>query len=216
MKYIWIRLASPFQAWGGDAISFEIRPTNEMPTFSGIIGFLCSCLGISFRNDLNEVLFLRNNLMIDIYSFKKSNIVLKDYQSAGNNFNKKDKCQKRKIPKPGNQIYTKHYLQDCKFDIILKTENESLTSKIVLALHKPKWFPFLGRKSCHLTELPFKGLFSSMEEIEEIWKEKNIIHVKKLLHVKKMELMPNTIKDYPLCKGDNSTTFRYVREIECL
>ena len=88
MNYIWIKLASPLQSWGGDAVSFEIRPTGHIPTFSAILGLLGSCMGYSFRKDLNKIKNIRDKIKIDVYPVFFGTQI-NDYQGAGGGIKKK-------------------------------------------------------------------------------------------------------------------------------
>lgn len=44
---LFVRLEGPMQAWGNQESKFVIRRTAEAPTKSGVIGMLCSALGVS-------------------------------------------------------------------------------------------------------------------------------------------------------------------------
>jgi CRISPR-associated protein Cas5/CasD, subtype I-E/ECOLI len=223
MNYIWIRLASPLQSWGGDAVSFELRPTNYIPTFSAILGFLGSCIGISYRKDLDKIKKIRDSIKIDIYPVSFGTQI-GDYQGAGGGIKKiKEKnitatedYRNREIPKKDSgqeaKVYLKEYLQDAKFDIILKTEDSFLSNNISNSLQTPKWYPFLGRKSCPLTEIPFGGSFTSIKDLYSQAKWKKRLHKIFFEQVSPDSENADPIKDFPLCLGDNTTGYRYVEE----
>lgn len=220
MNYIWIRLASPLQSWGGDAVSFEIRPTNHIPTFSAILGFLGSCLGISYRKELEKIKKIRDGIKIDIYPVSYGTQI-EDFQGAGGGIIKgKNPYHDREIPRKGSlqesKIYRKEYLQDAKFDVVLRIEDDLLAEAISKALQAPKWIPYLGRKSCLLTEIPFGGKFRDMVELQkqEAWKKRSHKIFFEQVSSESGEATPT--KDFPLCQGDNATGYRYVEEKQCL
>lgn len=218
-KYVWMPLSSPLQSWGGDAINYSLRPTEDIPTFSAVLGILCSCMGISFRNELDAVSDLRDNIKIDIYVRNKGSS-LRDFQVSGGGIAKGcSDFYKRCVPNGSNKVYNKEYLQDASFDVVLRIDDEELADKIVCALKKPMWEPFLGRRANHLSEFPFGGIYDSKKAIKESWEKKDRMHSVCFIHTESG--VP--IKDFPLCRGDNYNGYRYSqefflkdREYECL
>ena len=220
---IWLRLDAPLQSWGGTACSFEFRGTGTLPTYSGVLGFLCACLGVSFRKDLDKVKELRDSIKMDMYTVQDG-IRMIDFQAAGGWVTRDakstdpfqqyaNKCLPKDDNNGGGKIYKKEYLQDAKFDVVLRIDQESVAARIVEALRNPRWMIFAGRKACHLSSVPFGGGFTSFAEVEVAWKASGRRHVgSALVHALPSDADVYAIKDYPLCIGDNSTTFRYVTQ----
>jgi len=210
-------LSSPLQSWGGDATSYASRPTENIPTLSAVLGILCSCMGISFRNDLEADAGLRDSLKVDIYVHRKGSL-LRDFQGAGGGIGKEhSNFYERCLPPKGgtagmgrNKIYTKEYLQGASFDIVLRIDNEDLVAKIVEALKRPAWEPFLGRRANHLSELPFGGLYDSKDDLKDVWEKEGRSHSACFIHSD----TGVPIKDLPLCRGDNYNGYRYAQECD--
>lgn len=218
MKYIWIRFSSPLVSCGGDAQSFSVRGTSELPTYSEILGLLAASLGISYRKDSIAVKGLRDGILMDIYPVQKGTL-LRDFQGAGGGILKGtsdylDRCIPRDNSGSKNKIYEKEYLQDSKFDIVLRVASEELTTKLVKGLQNPKWMLFAGRKACHLTEVPLGGVFDSQDEVAEAWSLEGRLHpYTNQIHVPPGTLGAIPIEDFPICAGDNRVSVRYVTTI---
>ena len=229
MSFIWLRLASVLQSWGDETPGYSVRSTGSMPTFSGVLGLLCSCLGISFRNDLEKVKKLRDSILIDIYIVSKGKH-LSDFQGAGggiiskrenkkNPLTEKEKYENRCLPKGASprtgKIYSKDYLQDAKFDAVLRISDQEMAKTLIEKIQNPMWCPFLGRKANLLTEIPFGGAFFNDNELKEAWEKEGRKHTRTcLVHSTQDTLGSFPLKDFPLCLGDNCTTFRYALEKE--
>lgn len=223
-QYIWLRLSSFLQSWGSESPGYSVRNTGTMPTFSGILGLLCSCIGLSFRRDLEEIKKLRDSLMMDIYIVSRGSY-LKDFQGAGGGIpigrnNHRTNYQEKCLPKGGSKrsqkIYSKEYIQDAKFDVVLRIKDPDTVKKLILGLNNPKWHIFLGRKANHLTEIPLGGVFADMENMQTQWNNEKRAHIGNyFLHVDQGAIGSYPVKDYPLCAGNNSTTYRYVKEMPC-
>jgi len=199
-------------SFGGDMVSPKWRGTNDYPTMSFAVGFLCSCLGISFRRDISEVKSLRDALKVHIVVINKGRRLM-DFQTAGAGTNLKDDLEKMsRVIKPGgggsSDIYTKELLADGKFDIILEVADEALCNKLVEAIKSPVWLPFLGRKSNHLSNIPFGGVYGTLDEALAGY-PKGVLFIQ---HVTPSTEGSEPTKDYPLCEGDNRTTTRYIKE----
>lgn len=216
MKYIWTRDASPLMSCGGDAQSFSVRGTSSHPTLSEVLGMLAACMGISYRKDLVAMKELRDGILMDTYPVQLGT-VLRDYQGAGGGILKGtseylDRCIPRDNSGSKNKIYEKEYLQDAKFDIVLRVSSDELAAKLVKGLQNPKWMLFAGRKACHLTEVPLGGVFDSQEEVAEAWRAAGRLHP----HMNHIHVQPGVqgafpLEDSPLCLGDNRVSVRYVK-----
>lgn len=135
-----LRLKGPMQSWGVSS-RFSIRDTGKEPSKSGVIGLLCAALGIS-REDANR----DNPLFCDLLRLKMSVRVLsegvmqKDYHTA-QNIAKADGGIK------DTELSTRWYLADADFLVGLDSDELQLLTQLQVALKRPKWQLFLGRKS---------------------------------------------------------------------
>jgi CRISPR-associated protein (Cas_Cas5). len=213
-KFIKIKLRGHIMSFGGDMVSLKWRGTNDRPTMSFVIGFLCSCLGVSFRKSLKEVRLLRDKIKVHIIVVRKGQREI-DFQTAGTNYDLDNDIENMcRVIKPGgggtSDIYKKEILVDGKFDIIIEVEDTNSVNGLIEAIKKPMWMPFLGRKSNHISDIPFGGVYETLEEaLEEYPKDKGIMCFE---HVAQGSNGSEPVKDYPLCEGDNRTTLRYVKE----
>jgi CRISPR-associated protein Cas5/CasD subtype I-E len=210
--FIKVVLRGPTMSFGGEMVSPKWRGTNDFPTMSFVIGFLCSCLGIVFRQALTEVKALRDALRVHTVIVQQGRRAI-DFQTAGTNYNLSDDFEKMsRVIKPGgggtSDIYKKELLEDAKFDVILEVSDSALKDRLVASLKSPRWFPFLGRKSNHIAEMPFGGVFNSLAEACAGYSS----GTRYLQHVTPDTADAELIKDYPLCEGDNRATVRYVLE----
>jgi hypothetical protein len=169
-------------------------------------------MGIPFRRALSEVRLLRNSLKVHTIIISRGRREV-DFQTAGTNYDKTDPFERLcLVNKPGgggnSDIYKKELLVDAKFDIILEVENGELSKRIVEALKSPQWFPFIGRKSNHLSDMPFGGVYDSLDKAQAPYPKGTVW----IQHVSSDAGNSEPIKDYPLCEGDNRNTVRYVRE----
>jgi CRISPR system Cascade subunit CasD len=131
-----LRFEAPLQSWGSRS-RFGERDTEREPTKSGVIGLLAAALGIDREAPLGALLDVRIGVRAD-----KEGVLLHDFQTA---------LEVRKAdPKAGTDTQTsdRHYLSDAVFLVGVESENLELLRKLDLALQKPTWPLYLGRKAC--------------------------------------------------------------------
>lgn len=213
-SFIKIILRGPTMSFGGDMVSPKWRGTNDRPTMSFVIGFLCSCLGLPFRRALSEVKALRDALKVHVIILKPGRREI-DYQGAGAGYDPENDLEKMcLVVKDGgggtSDVYQKEMIEDGKFDIILEMEDEALAKQLVGALKRPTWFPFIGRKAHHLSDMPFGGTYDTFESAIAGYPKGTLC----IQHVDPTDEKSEPVKDYPLCEGDNKTTIRYVKEFQ--
>ncbi|MGI6085015.1 MAG: type I-E CRISPR-associated protein Cas5/CasD [Acetivibrionales bacterium] len=129
MSTLLLRLAAPLQSWGS-ASKFDNRDTGREPTKSGVIGLIAAALGLSRTEDLEELKELKFGVRID-----QPGVLLRDYHTALH--------IKGKPP----FVTERYYLADAVFLVGLEGEKKYLQS-IAVALKKPVFPLFLGRRSC--------------------------------------------------------------------
>lgn len=128
------RLQAPMQAWGSQSL-FSVRDTAREPTRSGVVGLLCAALGRSRDDPLDDLASLRMGVRVD-----QEGTVMKDFQTARNILNS--------VGKSGaNVISDRYYLADAAFLVGLESNDSELLLRLQLALQKPRWLLFLGRRA---------------------------------------------------------------------
>lgn len=153
-SYLILRLAGPMQAWGQP--TFEgTRPTARFPTRSGLLGLLGACLGIK-RGDRTALQTLSESVHFAIRCDKvqvdgKSLHVtgLRDYHTV------QDAREGYRGLKSHETIQTwREYLCDATFTVAVWVSDTSgvTLSQLQEAVLRPRFTPFLGRKSCPLTQ----------------------------------------------------------------
>lgn len=134
------------QSWGTRS-HFETRHTDLYPSKSAIIGLVAASLGYK-RQETNKIKSL-NQLHFAVRIDQKGKL-LRDYHTA------------EKIKNTGSfdRTYVTHryYLEDAVFLVGLGSKDLDELNKIALALQKPYFQGYLGRRSLPLTADFFQGL----------------------------------------------------------
>lgn len=149
MSTLLMRLAGPLQSWGVDS-KFERRGTENIPTKSGLIGLVGAALGRRRNECIEDIQKLRFGVRVD-----REGELLRDYHTAKNQKNA--------------YVTQRYYLADALFLAGLEGDIELLKS-IELALQKPAYPLFLGRRSCppegrvSLGMREGKGLLESLQD----------------------------------------------------
>lgn len=158
ISFLW--LESTFQAWCTDK-SLCVKYTRLMPSKSGVIGLVCSMLGVP-RND-KETLSVVSMAKMGVRMDRRGE-VLTDFQVA------------RSLPRVVGtttkdcEPSRRGYLCDASFLVALLFEkkNKGMASRIFAACKDPERVPFLGKKCC-LPSSPIGKIgppadFSSLED----------------------------------------------------
>lgn len=154
-KYLVLQLQGVMQAWGTHTYE-DFRPSSIFPTRSGIVGLIGACLGIE-RGDIEYRDRLNRGLSITTIAVEPEKIrKIEDFHTVLDARRVNDKPREEAI------ISRREYLCDAKYYVIL-CENDGASvslSRIKNAVMKPKYTPFLGRKSCLITAPLFYAEFS--------------------------------------------------------
>jgi len=144
-EYLIIKLQGPMQAWGKE--TFEgLRPAELFPGRSALLGLLGACLGID-RTDKEAQQALAGSVAFAV-RVDQQGIKMTDYHTV------KDARVAYQGLKSHDTIQTwREYWQDAIFTVAIGSlvQAEVTLSEIKLALKKPIYTPFLGRRSCPLT-----------------------------------------------------------------
>lgn len=164
VKHAILILEGPLQSWGLHS-KFDLRDTAALPTKSGVIGMICSALGIcrGDREAIAEVASLQMNAVA-----RKRGLLITDFHTVG--CGHIDKEGMVPIAKGGyKQVITKRqYLSDASFLVVLSGEG-LLVDRCASALEDPVWSTYLGRRSCIPTR-PVLGVVVDTDEavVEEL------------------------------------------------
>lgn len=145
MATLLIRLSGPLQSWGESA-RFNMRPTQQTPTKSGVLGLICAAVGIS-RDDadtLNKVSEMDFGIRVDC-----PGQLLIDFHTVSKVVNVKGEFPQ------DTTITDRYYLAGATFLAGLGSKDRAFLEQIHRALLKPRWLLFLGRKSCMPGEFPW-------------------------------------------------------------
>jgi len=146
---LFLRLEGPLQSWGRDS-KFVIRRTGEAPTKSGVLGMVCSAMGVG-RSDARPVLSRLNSLRMGV-RIDRPGTIRPDYHTVGAGIGilRADGLgiKRTATTKQLETLVTRrYYLCDASFLVALQGEPD-LILPVHRALANPRWPLFLGRKSC--------------------------------------------------------------------
>ncbi|EAA8761815.1 type I-E CRISPR-associated protein Cas5/CasD [Salmonella enterica subsp. enterica serovar Oranienburg] len=163
-SYLVLRLSGPMQSWGQP--TFEgTRPTGRFPTRSGLLGLLGACLGIQ-RDNTSALQALSDSvrfavrcdgLVLDGIHTPMTGLV--DYHTV------QGARQDYRGLKSHETIQTwREYLCDAVFTVAVWLTPESTITLTALenAVMKPRYTPYLGRRSCPLTHPLYLGVSQSL------------------------------------------------------
>lgn len=145
MKTILLKFSGPLQSWGTSSL-FETRYTDRYPSKSAVIGIIAASLG--YRRDDDDLITALNKLEFAV-RIDQVGRILRDFQIATKY--KKNAVEDRKY------VTNRYYLQDAVFIVGIGSDDEYLINLIELALNKPYFQPFLGRRSLPLNVDFFLG-----------------------------------------------------------
>ncbi|MBU1656508.1 MAG: type I-E CRISPR-associated protein Cas5/CasD [Gammaproteobacteria bacterium] len=146
--YLILKLEGPMQAWGGHTFE-DYRPTQPFPTRSGILGLLGACLGIE-RGDREGLIALGDSFRLAVRAdadlergFRST--VITDFHTVE---------EARKVDGSANKnpvVSRREYLCDAAFTAALEFADGAARQRTVAGLRRPRYTPFLGRRSCPLS-----------------------------------------------------------------
>lgn len=144
MPVLLLRLAGPMQSWGTKS-RFEVRETGMEPSKSGVLGLLCSALGRSQSEPVDDLRSLTMGVRII-----RQGTLRRDFQTAKRIIKAGEATKEKKKPREndfGDKISERFYLSDADFLVGLESDDVRLLRVLYDALENPKWQLFLGRKS---------------------------------------------------------------------
>lgn len=203
-EYLILRLKGVMQSWGGHTYE-DYRPSSLFPTRSALVGFIAACLGID-RKDLKSQKDLSDSFNYAVRSDETPNWLQKitDYHTI---------LQARKVSGKPNKdavVSLREYLCDASFSVAMNFGNASMfnSQKIIDALQKPVFTPFLGRRSCPLSIPPLHSIVqadSLLAALAKIEPYRGTIYSEADKNDNRF-----VVRDVPLCNGRRQFTTRTV------
>lgn len=134
------------QSWGVMS-RFSRRDTGKEPSKSGVVGLICSAMGIPRNDDRHPDFIKLSNARLGIRVLRGGTLQ-SDYHTAqdiaiANAERRKDGTYKTK----DTELSTRFYLSDADFIAALESDDRDLLERVHEALKKPVWQLFLGRKA---------------------------------------------------------------------
>jgi len=219
-----LKLQGVMQTWGEH--TFEgLRPSTNFPTRSALIGLLGACLGID-RKDYHGQQNLADSILYavrqdgkksvwneDISTWQPLNTIkMTDYHTI-----KDARADYEGKKKPHKTIQTwREYLFDTAYTTaIWSVENTTYSlNALQEAISKPRYTPFLGRRSCPLTRPLFEGRVraaSADEALKLVEPAVGVIYSEELLpEVPGRNMHRHRVRDVPLTKQPRQFASRMV------
>lgn len=122
--------------------TYNNKPTLPYPTKSSIVGLVAASLGRRRGENIDDLA----NMRMGVAVLNKPHTFI-DFQTMGY----ANMTQTTRMP-----IQRKQYLSDCKFQIALESDNESLLESIARSFTNPAFPLFCGARDCIVTE-PISG-----------------------------------------------------------
>ena len=151
-------LDAPLQSWGGPAVGTEQRPTDSVPSLSGVCGLIANALGRGRGDSIDDLASAEMHIRVD-----RSGVRIRDWQTVGTGTDGRhgDGAPKAASLDAGNRakgkvVYAKSpitghrwYLSDAAFTILWTPSADGIASVDVAdALRRPERPLYLGRRSC--------------------------------------------------------------------
>jgi len=138
-----LRLAAPLQSWGEHS-AFTNRDTLRFPSRSGLIGLFAAAQGIPRGRSLRGFDELRFTVRID-----RPGVPMVDYHTIGGGREQSvPTAEGKQRPRETATIVTRRqYLADAVFTVAVEGPAQRI-AELAAALRRPRWHPYLGRRSC--------------------------------------------------------------------
>lgn len=182
-QYLTFSIVAPLAAFGGLAVG-ELRPSWERPAKSAILGLVAGALGKE-RDDTEAHVALDRELLYAVRTedmrVQSSRRLITDYHTIqapprgrARHFatRREEVADKQKLT---TILSYREYRSDCSFSIALWSRSSSLRfslEQIAAALRKPRFIPYVGRKSCP-SMLPMYPLLIETHTVEEAFIERD-------------------------------------------
>lgn len=172
-EFLILKVQGAMQAWGGHTYE-DYRPSLIFPTRSAVVGLLGACLGLGreqsqqlkLLSDSFELTVLANPRRVEQRQFPENE--RKPRTSALQKMTDYHTVLDARRADGGKRedaiVSRREYLYDAEFTLALKFKDDAGYNllQVVQAINKPKYTPYLGRRSCPL----HRPLFEAITEAE--------------------------------------------------
>jgi len=163
---LFLRLEGPLQSWGDHQSEFVIRRTAEAPTKSGVAGIICAAKGLT-REQSSQLLEKISRLAMAV-RIDRPGVRWWDFHIVGGG---------KQMRKAGGGIRKdaiislREYLCNASFLVVLQGDHD-LIEDFEIALRKPRWQLYLGRKCCVPSSPILDGQADLFETLEDALRSK--------------------------------------------
>lgn len=156
MDYLIFRLYGPLASWGEAAVG-PTRPSATYPGRSAILGLLAAALGID-RHDESAQASLRDSVMVAVKQLS-AGVLVRDYHTAqvpGQSAKVTHHTRRDELSEPREKLHTilstREYRCDGLWKVAVSVTDAAPWNleELAVALTRPKFHLYLGRKSCPL------------------------------------------------------------------
>lgn len=178
--FLILKCHGAMQAWGGHTYE-DYRPSLIFPTRSAVVGLLGACLGLG-REQSDQLKLLNRSFELTV--------VANPRRVEHRHFDAQREARRVSLHKltdyhtvldarrsDGGQredaiVSRREYLCDAEFTLALRFKNQVAyqLQQVVEAIRKPKYTPYLGRRSCPLHRPLFEAIVEA-ESAEQAFKK---------------------------------------------
>ena len=180
--FINLRFKSPMQSWGDQTnthTSGSYRGTNQFPTYSGVFGLLCACMGINKTRNYDKYTELFNTIKyVSSVAVRQFNILV-DNQNMGGGYRKNISYEKKMVPltsdrndwvgmwngdgTSNSKLSDREYLEDADFIVTIEV-SDVIADDVINHIKNPTWMPTFGRSCCIPSTRLFIGSFDTHDD----------------------------------------------------
>lgn len=158
-----LKLGGPMQSWGTQS-RFGDRSTDELPSFSAVLGLLASAQGRAREDRIDDLCQLQFGVRLD-----RPGLLRQDFQTASyNGASWKSGAQLSwpfQQPREETTISKRGYLHDAEAVVALRGD-PAFVRELEWALQHPARPLYLGRRSCPLASAPLLAAWDDREALD--------------------------------------------------
>ena len=170
-EFLILKCQGALQAWGGHTYE-DYRPSHIFPTRSAVVGLLGACLGITRQqqqqlkklSDSFELTVLANPRYVEQRHFSGERKARKMTLQKITDYHTVLDARRADGGKRDDAIVSRReYLCDAEFTLALafKDSADYDLATVVSAIKKPKYTPYLGRRSCPLQRPLYEAIVTA-------------------------------------------------------
>jgi len=170
VEFLTFKIYAPLASWGQSAVG-GVRPTSTYPSRSALLGLVGAALGIE-RHDSEKLSKLAKSIQFGVKEISSGDLVV-DFHTIQSFLKDKNRLYSTRKDELSSEtlntvLSSREYRSDGQWNIAIWLANDSYFSlkDIKIALLKPKFLLYLGRKSCPLA-YPLLPKISESQNIKE-------------------------------------------------